>query len=86
MYVHISILCQLRGHRNKDIPVAMSIPCTQILFLNINFQFKNLEVFGEMTNLGLEQNELDTSHGAKEEVTNYFFKMMGMPWPGSSIG
>lgn len=46
VYTHLfSLLCELRGPRSNDIPVAVSTPRVQVLVL---IQFPNKSNFGEV--------------------------------------
>lgn len=46
--MYIYLLCQLRGPRRIDIPVAVSSPCAQTLVSNTVFQWKEHGFLGEM--------------------------------------
>lgn len=48
MHTFNILLCELRWPRNKNTPVAMSIPSTQILISNTVLQQKESNPLGEM--------------------------------------
>lgn len=58
-YINITSFCSLRGPRNTDIPVSMSIH--RSLFLNTIFQIKGISLLWEMTDSGVWQGKYKMS-------------------------
>ena len=48
VHTRVSLLCQLRGPRRDDTPLAASILSSQILVSNFILQFKGTRLLGEM--------------------------------------
>lgn len=70
MHTNISLLCQLRGPKRNDTPLAKNIPSTQILIANTILQPKEPELHREMTDSRFGAGNIQDEPGSSYSTRN----------------